>query len=95
MTKVWFMDRCRVIWEEEGLERLDGHSFWIGGTTHHLMSGIDPWVVMVIGCWSYKSFLTYWCKVEEFLPNFISEAYESIESLTLYMSCFRHNMSLS
>ena len=95
MTRAWFMDRCRVIWEEEGLERLDGHSFRIGGTTHHLMSGIDPWVVMVIGRWSSKSFLTYWRKVEEILPNFISEAYESVESLTLRMSRFTHNMSLS
>ena len=95
MIRAWFMDRCRVTWEEEGLERLDGHSFRIGGMMHHLMSGINPWVVMVIGHWSSKSFLTHWRKVEEILPNFISEAYESVGSLTLCMSHFMHNMSLS
>jgi len=88
MKKGWFMDRCRGIWEKESLDLLDGHSFRIGGTTHHLMSGVDPWVVMVISQWSLDTFLTYWCKVEEILPNFISKAYDSVESLTSHMSQF-------
>jgi len=62
---------------------------------HHLMSSMDPWVVMVIGCWSSNTFLTYWHKVEEILPNFISEAYNSVESLTACMLQFVQNMSLS
>ena len=49
MTKYWFMGRCRTILKKESLDLLDGHSFQIGGTTHHLMSRVDPWVVMVIG----------------------------------------------
>jgi len=32
MTKGWFMDRCRMVWKEEGLDLLDSHSFQIGGT---------------------------------------------------------------
>jgi len=27
MTKPWFMQRCRAVWEKEGLEMFDGHSF--------------------------------------------------------------------
>ena len=94
MTKSWFMDSCRRAWKKEGLDLLEGHSFWIGGTTHHLMSGVDPWVVMVIGHWLSSTFLTYWRKVEEILPNFISEAYDSVESLTSHMLRFVQNMAL-
>jgi len=49
MMKNWFMSLCRTAWKKEGVDVLGGHSFWIGGTTHHLMSRVDPWVVMVIG----------------------------------------------
>jgi len=94
MMKSWFMDRCRANWEKEGLDLLDGHSFWIGGTMHHLMSEVDPWVVMVIGCWPSNAFLAYWRKVEEILPNFISKAYNSVESLISCMSHLVQNMSL-
>ena len=61
---------------------------------HHLMSSMDPWVVMIIGYWSSNTFLVYWGKVEEILPNFISEAYDFVESLTSHMSHFVQNMSL-
>ena len=27
MNKGWFMDRCRKLWEKEGLVLFDGHSF--------------------------------------------------------------------
>jgi len=27
MTNPWFMQRCRAVWEKEGLEMFDGHSF--------------------------------------------------------------------
>ena len=73
---------------------LDGHSFQIGGMTHHLVSGVDPWVVMIIGHWSLNAFLLYWCRVEEILPNFISEVYDSVELLTSCMSHFVQNMLL-
>jgi len=94
MTKTWFMESCIGAWRKEGLDLLEGHSFRIGGMTHHLMSGVDPWVVMVIGRWSSSSFLMYWRKVEEILPNFISEAYDAVESLTTHMSRFVQNMAL-
>ena len=73
---------------------LDGNSLSIGGMMHHLMSSVDPWVVMIIGHWSSNNFLVYWHKVEEILPNFTSEAYDSVESLTSGMSCFVQNMLL-
>ena len=94
MTKTWFMDSCRAAWKKEGLDLLDGHSFWIGGMTHHLMSGVDLWLVMVISCWSLNTCLTYWRKVEEILLNFISEAYDVVKSLTAHMSWFIQNMAL-
>jgi len=62
--------------------------------THHLMSCVDLWVVMVIGHWSSNAFLAHWCKVKEILPNFISEAYDSVKSITSHMSHFVQNMSL-
>ena len=62
--------------------------------THHLMSGVDPWVVMVIGQWSPDAFLMYWYKVEEIPLNFISKACDSVESLTSHMLHFVQNMSL-
>jgi len=81
MTNMWFMESCRGAWKKEGLDLLEGHSFRIGGTTHHLMSGVDPWVVMVIGRWLLNTFLMYLRKVEEVLPNFISEAYDAVKCL--------------
>jgi len=94
MTKDWFMSQCNEVWTIHSLVTMDGHSFQIGSKTEHLMSGVDPWVVMVIGCWYSLAFLAYWCKVEEILPNFISEAYQSIQTLTMHMSQFVQNMSL-
>ena len=58
------------------------------------MSGVDPWVVMVISRWLSSTFLTYWRKVEEVLLNFISKAYDAVESLTARMSQFVQNMAL-
>jgi len=33
-----------------------GHGFHIGGTTHLLLLGVNPWIVMVQGHWSSKRF---------------------------------------
>jgi len=60
MECAWFLDRCNAIWEKDGLSSMKGHGFHICGTTHLLLLGIDPWVVMVQGRWSSQSFLSYW-----------------------------------
>jgi hypothetical protein len=51
-----------------------------------LLFGVDPWIVMVIGRWWPSAFLLYWRKVEQMLPDFIGEAYNSALSLTSRMS---------
>jgi hypothetical protein len=43
------MAHCNEVWLASGLDRMMGHSFRIGGTTHLLVSGVDPWVVMKQG----------------------------------------------
>jgi hypothetical protein len=86
MTRDWFLNRCNEVWARAGLGTLQGHGFRIGGTTHMLMLGIDPWIVMVIGRWSSSAFLLYWRKVEQILPDFMGEAFESAASLTARMS---------
>src|SRR5882724_672058 len=71
MKRMWFLTWCNTIWACEGLSLVKGHGFQIGGTTHLLLLGVNPWVVMVQGRWSSQSFFSYWCKCEEILPLFI------------------------
>src|SRR5882724_2534080 len=47
MSWSWFLQCCNNIWEKDGLSSVKGHGFHIGGNTHLLLLGIDPWVVMV------------------------------------------------
>ena len=63
-----------------------GHNFHIGGTTHLLLLGMDPFIVMVQGHWKSDAFLTYWCHCEEILPLFIRSALPS-PTLILNMMC--------
>src|SRR5882724_3032356 len=81
MRRSWFLAWCNEIWPREGLVSAKGHSFRIGRTTHLLLLGVDPWVVMVQGRWSSQSFLYYWRKCEEILPLFISFSLQSHESI--------------
>lgn len=60
---------------------LNGHGFRIGGTTHLLLHGVDPWVVMKQGRWSSAAFLLYWRNVEEILPLFIGDSLDTLNSL--------------
>ena len=62
MKHSWFMARCNAIWEKDGLTSVKGHGFQISSTTHLLLLGVDPWVVMVQGQWSFQAFLSYWRK---------------------------------
>jgi len=52
MKKDWFTECCNEIFETAGLGSVKGHGLRIGGTTHLLLLGIDPWIVMVQGRWS-------------------------------------------
>jgi len=92
MKCAWFLARCNTIWSCEGFVSINGHGFWIGGTTHLLLLGVDPWVVMVQGRWSSQLFLGYWCKCEEILPMFISFALHSHESILNTMSSFKNKL---
>jgi len=57
----WFLARCNDIWLANGLQGLSGHRFRIGGITHLLLMGVDPFIVMVQGHWKSTTFLEYWC----------------------------------
>src|SRR5882724_12048258 len=89
MRHLWFMEQCNEIWLKEGLSSAKGHGFCIGGTTHLLLLGTDPWVVMVQGQWTSQSFLSYWrkCKI---LSLFIGFSFQSCESILSTMSSFKN-----
>ncbi|KAJ7255614.1 DNA breaking-rejoining enzyme [Mycena rebaudengoi] len=81
LTRSDFMNRCNDIWFKAGMGALNGHGFRIGGTTHLLLRGVDPWVVMKQGRWSSAAFLLYWRNVEEILPLFIGDSLDTVASL--------------
>jgi hypothetical protein len=81
LTRTDFMETCNAIWFAAGLGALNGHGFRIGGTTHLLLHGVDPWVVMKQGRWSSAAFLLYWRNVEEILPLFIGDSLDTLNSL--------------
>ena len=74
MKYAWFLERYNEVWTCEGLRSRKGHGFRIGRTTHLLLLGIDPWVVMVQGQWSSQVFLGYWRQCEEILLPFMGFA---------------------
>lgn len=76
MTRDWFLDRCNTIWVAEGLGRLSGHCFRIGGATELLLRGTHPDVVATQGGWKSRAFLEYWRKIEAILPLFISNSFD-------------------
>jgi hypothetical protein len=81
LTRSDFMNRCNEIWLAAGMGALNGHGFRIGGATHLLLHGVDPWVVMKQGRWSSAAFLVYWRNVEEILPLFIGDSLDTFTSL--------------
>jgi len=85
----WFLARCNQVWALEKLSLVKGHSFRIGGMTHLLLLGVDPWIIMVQGRWTSQSFLSYWHKCKEILPLFISFSFQSHESILTTMSAFK------
>jgi len=81
LTRSDFVARCNEIWSAAGMGALNGHGFRIGGTTHLLLRGVDPWIVMKQGRWSSAAFLVYWRNVEEILPLFIGDSLDTFTSL--------------
>jgi hypothetical protein len=83
MTKQWFLERCHEIWSALSLPPRKGHAFRIGGTTHLLLLGMDPFIVMTIGCWTSNTFLTYWYNCDEILALFVGFSLEHPQTLSL------------
>ncbi|KAJ7716208.1 DNA breaking-rejoining enzyme [Mycena metata] len=81
LTRSDFLACCNDIWVAAGMGALYGHGFRIGGTTHLLLHGVDPWVVMKQGRWTSAAFLLYWRNIEEILPLFIGDALDSFASI--------------
>jgi hypothetical protein len=93
LRRTWFLKRCNDIWEKHNLGSRKGHGFRIGGTTHLLLLGIDPWAVMTQGRWSSKSFLKYWQKCEEILPLFMGFHLQNHTSILTTMSAFKDRIT--
>ena len=93
LKRSWFLRRCNKIWEKDGLSAAKGHGFRIGGTTHLLLLGVDPWIVMVQGRWSSQAFLTYWRRCEEVLSLFIGFSFQSHESILATMKNFKSRLT--
>lgn len=80
LTKKVFLSRCNDIWALEGLPRISGHSFRIGGTTHLLESGVAPDVVKKTGRWSSDSFLRYWRGSDSIIPLHTENLYVPVHA---------------
>ncbi|KAJ7893702.1 hypothetical protein B0H14DRAFT_2334758, partial [Mycena olivaceomarginata] len=81
LTRSDFLGRCNEIWLAAGMGALNGHGFRIGGTTHLLLHGVDPWIVMKQGRLTSAAFLLYWHNVEEILPLFIGDSLDTFTTL--------------
>src|SRR5882724_2535797 len=92
MPKSWFLNRCNEVWLSKGLTTTSGHSFKIGGTTHLLLLGIDPFIVMAQGHWRPSAFLEYWQLCEEIIPTFIGFSLQSQSSLLSSMALFKQHL---
>jgi len=69
-----------------------GHGFRIGGTTHLLLLGINPWIIMVQGRWSSQAFLGYWRQCEEILPLFMGFHLQDHASILMTMLSFKSRL---
>jgi hypothetical protein len=68
ITKTAFLKRCNEVWAKEGIPRVTGHSFRIGGTAELLLAGVDPAVVKATGRWSSDAFQKYWRSLDRLAP---------------------------
>jgi len=90
MHMKWFLDN--EIWSSVLLSPLSSHSFRSSGTTHLLLLGMDPFIVMAQGHWKLTAFLEYWCLCEEIIPTFIGFYLQSQVSLLSTMGLFKKQL---
>jgi hypothetical protein len=76
MVKSAMMERCEGIWKAAQLSLPSGHSFRIGGTSHHLSRGTDVQIVQRLGRWSSDAFYLYWRNAQAIIPLHIALAAE-------------------
>lgn len=62
---------CNSILERNGLPKISGHCFRIGGTTALLLKGVPPHVVKALGHWTSDAFLRYWRNLELIAPMYV------------------------
>jgi len=89
MRRQWFPERCNEVWLSSSLSPLSGHRFRIEGTTHLLLLGMDPFIVMVQGHWKSAAFSEYWCLCEEIIPTLIGFLLQSQYFLISTMILFK------
>ena len=92
MWKEWFLARCCQAWSLHFPSPIMGHSFHIGGTTHLLLLGVNPFIMMVQGQWSSNTFLAYWWNCKENTPLFIGFSLDSQSSIVMTMSHFKDHL---
>ncbi|KAF5381009.1 hypothetical protein D9615_003938 [Tricholomella constricta] len=68
LTRRKFLSRVNEILGACSFERISGHCFRIGGTTHLLLAGVPPDIVKLMGRWSSDAFLRYWRSLEVIAP---------------------------
>jgi len=76
MVKSAMMERCEKIWKAAEQSIPSGHSFRIGGTSHHLSRGTDVQIVQRLGRWSSDAFYLYWRNAQAIIPLHIASAAE-------------------
>jgi hypothetical protein len=76
MVKSAMMERCEGIWKAAQLSIPSGHSFHIGGASHHLGRGTDVQIVQRLGRWSSDAFYLYWRNAQAIIPLHIASAAE-------------------
>ena len=76
MVKLAMMERCEGIWKAAQLSIPSGHSFRIGGTSHHLSQGTDIQIVQKLSRWSSDAFYLYWRNAQAIIPIHIASAAE-------------------
>ncbi|KAJ3974907.1 hypothetical protein EV361DRAFT_892163 [Lentinula raphanica] len=92
LTVKVFLRRCNEIWRVHDFPTMSGHCFRIGGTTHYLLSGVNPDVVKVFGRWKSSAFLTYWRHLESLgslhLHRYTSQNtyFDSVQRRVAYMT---------
>ena len=87
---------CNEVWLGKGLSTLSGHSFRSGGTTHLLLLGVYPFIVVVQDHWRSSAFLDYWRLCEEIIPTFVGFSLTSqtflIFTMLLFQQCLLNSL---